>query len=99
MTAGKNQTTRCQLWAALWDSRPDVMQPGFEPGIVVTLKCSALDYWPLGTERSQDCGRGMCLFEKAGNICPCGSNVGDTIFSIWRVGACRKWKMHEKVFH
>jgi hypothetical protein len=37
-----------QLCAALWDSqsRPEVLQPGFEPGTVVTslaLRCSALD--------------------------------------------------------
>jgi hypothetical protein len=42
------QTTLKQLCAALWDSqsRLYVMQPGFEPGTVVTplaLRCSALD--------------------------------------------------------
>ena len=42
------RTTLGQLCAALSDSqsRPDVMQPGFEPGTVVThlaLRCSALD--------------------------------------------------------
>jgi hypothetical protein len=50
MTAypGKTQTTLGQLCVALWDSqsRPDVMQTGFEPGTVVTplaLRCSSLD--------------------------------------------------------
>ena len=38
-----------QLCAAIWYSQlqPDVIQPGFEPGIVVThlaLRCSALDH-------------------------------------------------------
>ena len=41
-------TTLSQLCAALWDSRsrPVVIQPGIEPGSVVTplaLRCSALD--------------------------------------------------------
>ena len=47
MTAYPGQTL-VQLYAALWDSqsRPDVIQPGFEPGNVVmllALRCSALD--------------------------------------------------------
>ena len=42
------RTTLGQLCATLWDSQsqPDVIQPGFEPGTVVTplaLRCSALD--------------------------------------------------------
>ena len=42
------QTMLGQLCAALWDSqlRPDVRQPGFEPGTVVmplALRCSVLD--------------------------------------------------------
>ena len=50
MTAYPGQTRMMlsQLCAALWDSqlRPDVMQPGFEPGTAVTplaLRSSALD--------------------------------------------------------
>ena len=44
----QTRTTLGQLCVALWDSqsRTDVIQPGFEPGIVVTplaLRCSALD--------------------------------------------------------
>ena len=43
---GQTRTRLGQLCAALWDSqsRPDVIQPGFEPGTVVTplaLRCSA----------------------------------------------------------
>ena len=42
------QTLLGQLCDSLWDSqsRPDVIQPGFEPGTVVTplaLRCSTLD--------------------------------------------------------
>ena len=42
------RTTLGQLCSALWDSRsrPEVIQPGIEPGSVVTplaLRCSALD--------------------------------------------------------
>ena len=51
MTAypGQTRTTLGQLCAALWDSQSqlDVIQPGFEPGTVVTpfaLICSALDH-------------------------------------------------------
>ena len=50
MTAypGQTRTTLSQLCAALWDSqsRPDVVQPGFEPGTVMSpleLRCSALN--------------------------------------------------------
>jgi hypothetical protein len=50
MTAypGQTRTMLGQLCTALWDSlsRPDVIQPGFEPGAVVTplaLRCSALN--------------------------------------------------------
>ena len=50
MTAypGQTRTTLGQLCATLWDSqsRPDVIQPGFKPGTVVTplaLRCSASD--------------------------------------------------------
>ena len=50
MTAypGQTRTTLGQVYHALWDShsQPDVIQPGFEPGTVVTplaLRCSALD--------------------------------------------------------
>jgi hypothetical protein len=50
MTASPDQTqmTLGQLCSALWDSqsRPDVIQPVFELGTVVTtiqLRCSALD--------------------------------------------------------
>ena len=50
MTAylGQNRKTLGQLCATLWDSqsRPNVMQPGFEPGTAVTplaLRCSASD--------------------------------------------------------
>ena len=51
MTAYPGQTswmTLGQLCAALWDSQsqPGVIQPGFEPGTVVTplaLRCSVLD--------------------------------------------------------
>ena len=44
-------TTLGQLCTALWDSqsRPDVIQPEFEPGTVVmplALRCSALDRCP-----------------------------------------------------
>jgi hypothetical protein len=46
---GQTWTTLGQLCAALWDShsRPDVMQPAFEPGTAVTplaLGYSALDH-------------------------------------------------------
>ena len=53
------QTTLGQLRAALWDSQswPAVIQPGIEPGSVVTppaLRCSALDLCatrePLGRQ-------------------------------------------------
>ena len=45
---GQTRTTLDQLCTALWDSqsRPDVIQPGFDPGTVVmplALSCSALD--------------------------------------------------------
>jgi hypothetical protein len=50
MTAypGQTRTTLGQLCASLWDSqsRPDVIQPGFEPETAVmplALRCSALD--------------------------------------------------------
>ena len=50
MTAytGQTRTTLGRLCTALWDSqsRPDVIQPRFEPGTVVmplALRCSALD--------------------------------------------------------
>ena len=52
MTAysGQIRMTLGQLSAALWDSQslPDVIQPGFEPGTIVTplaLRCSALDHY------------------------------------------------------
>ena len=44
---GQTLTTLGQLGAALWDSRPVVIQSGIEPGTVVTplaLRCSALDH-------------------------------------------------------
>ena len=42
------ETTMCQLSAILWDSesRPDVIQPGIEPGTVVTPL--ALKWWMPG---------------------------------------------------
>jgi hypothetical protein len=50
MTAypGQTWTMLGKLCTALWDSqsRPDVMQPGFDPGTTVmplVLRCSALD--------------------------------------------------------
>ena len=69
MTAypGQTRTTLGRLCAALWDSqsRPDVIQPGFEPGTVATplaLKYSALDLLVLKCDWKASNGKVCYLF-------------------------------------